>query len=126
MRHAGSSNQDLNFVVDHVNQMLVGWKANLFSFAGRRVLIQVSTSAIPFYIMQTTLHPSRILDSLDRLNKNFLWGSDGNTRNMHWVGWDKVTRPVVEGGLGLQTAKGRNLAYLAKLNWRFYIEKDAL
>lgn len=45
---------------------------------------------------------------------------------MHWVGWDKVTRPVVEGGLGLQTAKGRNLAYLAKLNWRFYIEKDAL
>lgn len=126
MRHAGSSNQDLNFVVDHVNQMLVGWKANLFSFAGRRVLIQVSTSAIPFYIMQTTLHPSRILDSLGRLNKNFLWGSDGNIRNMHWVGWDKVTRPVVEGGLGLQTAKGRNLAYLAKLNWRFYIEKDAL
>lgn len=126
MRHARSSNQDLNFVVDHVNQMLVGWKANLFSFAGRRVLIQVSTSAIPFYIMQTTLHPSRILDSLGRLNKNFLWGSDGNIRNMHWVGWDKVTRPVVEGGLGLQTAKGRNLAYLAKLNWRFYIEKDAL
>ena len=31
-----------------------------------------------------------------------------------------------EGGLGLQVAKGRNNALLAKLNWRFHTEKDAL
>ena len=37
-----------------------------------------------------------------------------------------MTRPVVKGGIGLQIAKGRNLAYLAKLNWRLYTEKDAL
>ena len=37
---------------------------------------------------------------------------------MYWVGWDKVTKPKVEGGLGIQTAKGRNMAYLSKLNWR--------
>lgn len=126
MRHAGSSNQDLNFVLDRVNQKLAGWKANLLSFTGRIALIQASTSAIPSYVMQTTLLPTRILDSLDRLNKNFLWGSNGKRRKMHWVGWNKVTRPVVKGGIGLQTAKGRNLAYLAKLNWRLYTEKDAL
>ena len=45
---------------------------------------------------------------------------------MHWVGWDKVTKPKVEGGLGIQTAKGRNMAYLSKLNWRFHEEKNAL
>ena len=37
-----------------------------------------------------------------------------------------MTRPVEEGGLGIQTAKGRNLAYLAKLNWRFNSEKEVL
>lgn len=31
-----------------------------------------------------------------------------------------------EYGLGLQTAKGRNLAYLSKLSWRFHLEKDSL
>ena len=31
-----------------------------------------------------------------------------------------------EGDLGLQAAKGRNNALLAKLNWQFHMEKDAL
>ena len=44
---------------------------------------------------------------------------------IHWVGWHKVTRTKEEGGLGLQTAKGRNVALLAKLNWRFNNEKEA-
>ncbi|XP_050263906.1 uncharacterized protein LOC126708133 [Quercus robur] len=89
IRHAGSSNQDLNFVLDRVKQRLVGWKASLLSLAGRK-------------------------------------GSSDSKRKIHWVGWKKVTRPVEEGGLGIQTAKGRNLAYLAKLNWRFNAEKAVL
>lgn len=31
-----------------------------------------------------------------------------------------------EGGLGLQTTKGRNIALLAKLNWRLHVEKEAV
>ena len=45
---------------------------------------------------------------------------------MYWVGWKKFTRPKDEGGLGLQTAKGRNTALLAKLNWRSHTEDKAL
>ena len=45
---------------------------------------------------------------------------------MHWVKWDFVTKPKLLGGLGLQSAKGKNIALLAKLNWRFHIECDAL
>lgn len=76
--------------------------------------------------MQTTLLPGIILDYLDRMNSNFLWGLSDSKSKIHWVEWNKVTRPTEEGGLGIQTAKGRNLAYLAKLNWRFHIEKEAL
>ena len=76
--------------------------------------------------MQSIHLPSRLLDNLDRLNRNFLWVSSDLKRKMHWIGWSKATRPKTEGGLDIQTAKGRNLAYLAKLNWRFHSEKDAL
>ena len=48
------------------------------------------------------------------------------SKKIHWVGWQKVTKPKEKGGLGLQTAKGRNTALLAKLNWRLYVEKEAL
>ena len=40
------------------------------------------------------------------------------------VSWNKVTKPKVEGRLGLQAAKPKNLSLLAKLNWRFKMEKD--
>ena len=37
-----------------------------------------------------------------------------------------MTKPKDRGGLGLQTARGRNTTLLAKLNWRLHNEKDAL
>lgn len=50
------------------------------------------------------------------MNRNFLWGTSEAAKKIHWVGWQKVTKPKDEGGLGLQTAKGRNISLLAKLN----------
>ena len=62
---------------------------------------------------------------MDRVNRNFLWGSTNTVKKIHWVGWEKVTKPKEEGGLGLQTAKGRNVDLLSKLNWRFHTEGEA-
>ena len=112
--------------MDRIKQKLSGWKVNLLSMAGRTVLIQSSLSTIPNYNMQCAYLPSKVLDGIDRISKNFLWGSTCTSKKMHWVGWHKVTRPRKEGGLGLQSAKGRNTSLLAKLNWRFHSEKDSL
>ena len=42
------------------------------------------------------------------------------------MGWHKVTKSKEKRGFGIQSTRGRNLALLAKLNWRFRTEKDAL
>ena len=118
-KYLGSGGQDFGFVLDRVKKKLVGWKANLLSMAGRKVLIQASPSTIPTYAMQNVQLSDKILKGINRVNRNFLWGSIENSKKMHWVGWDKVTTPKDRGGLGLQSAKGRNAALLAKLNWRF-------
>ena len=39
LKQLGSSSHDFNFILDRVKQKLSGWKANLLSLAGRRVLI---------------------------------------------------------------------------------------
>ena len=126
IKHPSTTIQEFNFILDKVKQKLFGWKANMLSLAGQAVLIQTSSSTIPSYIMQGTYLLGRILDGISRVNRNFLWGSSKTTRKIHWVGWQKVTKPKEEGGLGLQEAKGRNTALLAKLNWRFHTEEDAL
>ena len=123
---SGSSTRDFNFIVDRMKQKLAGWKASLLSQAGRAVLVQSSLSTIPNYVMQCTYLPAKVLDSIDWVNKNFLWGFTESSRKMHWIGWEKVTKSKEEGGLGLQTAKGRNTSLLAKLNWRFQTEGDSL
>ncbi|XP_065630821.1 uncharacterized protein LOC136068085 [Quercus suber] len=72
LKQPSSSSQDYNFILDRVKQKLSGWKANLLSLAGRRVLIQASLAAIPSYITQCSYLSGRVLDGLDRVNRNFL------------------------------------------------------
>ena len=93
---------------------------------GRAVLIQASTSTIPAYVMQCTVLLEKLLNNIDKVNCNFPWGSTETSKKTHWVGWYKVTKSKVDGGLGIQATKGKNIALLAKLNWRFHMEKDAI
>uniref|UniRef100_A0A2N9FT32 CCHC-type domain-containing protein n=1 Tax=Fagus sylvatica TaxID=28930 RepID=A0A2N9FT32_FAGSY len=67
-----------------------------------------------------------ICSELDKINMNFLWGSTEEKKKMHMVGWDKICRPKKDGGLSFSAAKPRNIALLAKLNWRLVEEKDSL
>ena len=72
LKHPGNRKQDFSFVLDRVKKKLAGWKANLLSMVGRMVLIQSSSSTILAYVMQSNLLPSKILDGIDRVNRNFL------------------------------------------------------
>ena len=98
IKHQGASSQDFNFVLDWVKQKLVGWKANLLSMVGRAVLIQSSLSMVPAYVMQCAQLPGKVLEGIDRVNRNFLWGSTETSKKMHWIGWEKVTKPKKQGG----------------------------
>ncbi|XP_075636557.1 uncharacterized protein LOC142608762 [Castanea sativa] len=125
LKHTGVRKHYFDFVLDRVKKNLSGWKANLLSMAGQLVLIHASSSTIPNFVMQQASLPEKILKGIDRVNRNFLWGSLDHVRKMHWVKWDVVTKPKELGGLRLQSAKGRNTTLLAKLNWRFHTEMDA-
>ena len=42
------------------------------------------------------------------------------------MSWKKIAKPKKDGGLGIQAAKAKNVANLAKLNWRLHIEHSSL
>lgn len=69
-----SSPQDYGFIIQKLQSKLAGWKANLLSFAGRLVLTQSVTSTVPNYYMQCAALPLKILQNVDRISRNFLWG----------------------------------------------------
>ncbi|XP_075650954.1 uncharacterized protein LOC142621553 [Castanea sativa] len=121
-----SISQDFGAVIDHVQSRLASWKTHLLSFAGRLVLTQATIATIPNYYMQYASLPPKITQCVDKLCCNFLWGSTNNKKKLHLVNWRKITKPKEYGGLRLQSAKEKNIALLAKLNWRFHQEKDNL
>ena len=109
--------QDFGYIVERVQSRLARWKATLLSFVGRLVLTQALTTTIPNYAMQCVTLPTKILNSVDRLSCNFLWGSIESKKKIHLVNWKKIAKPKRDGGLGIQAAKVKNIANLAKLNW---------
>ena len=118
--------QNFRFIIERVQSRPAEWKANLLSFDGRLVLTQAVTTTIPNYAMQCVALPAKILNSIDRLSSNFLWGSSESKKRLHLVSWKKIAKPKKDGSLGIQAAKVKNVANLAKLNWRLYTEPSSL
>uniref|UniRef100_A0A2N9IHR9 RNase H type-1 domain-containing protein n=1 Tax=Fagus sylvatica TaxID=28930 RepID=A0A2N9IHR9_FAGSY len=118
--------RDFDYLIDKVSSKLSSWKSRLLSLLGRTLLIQSVIEAIPAYVMQCTALPLKVCDTLDGLNRNFLWGSTAEKRKLYLVSWRKVTQPKKLGGLGLHLARARNTAAMAKLVWRAYKRENDL
>lgn len=105
-----------------------GWKAKLLNMAGRETLIQSTTFALPMYTMQTALLPQKVCvcDELDRMNRNFLWGSTDEKGKVHLVGWHHITKSRLRGGLGIRSARRCKIAMLGKLDWALNHGKERL
>ena len=95
---------------------LSGWKTKFLSFVGRFVFIKSVMFAIPNHVMQGVALSAYICDKLDKINRDFLWGSTSDRKRMHLVGWNKIVKFKEEGGLGFQAARAKNIALLSKLN----------
>ncbi|GKU89943.1 hypothetical protein SLEP1_g4011 [Rubroshorea leprosula] len=115
--HGRSSASTYKLILEKIQVKLAGWKQTLLSMAGRRVLVQAVTSAIPSYTMQSILLPNSICAAIDNLNRKFLWGSDVANKQ-HLVNWRTVCRPRHLGGLGLRSAKENNQVLISKLGWQ--------
>ena len=99
--HKGRRRNEFHFVVERVQAKLNGWKSKCLSPAGRLVLIKAVVTAIPKYIMQCHKLPAKVCEEVNKLVRNFLWGSMVDKKKMHLVGWHKVTNPTNMGRLGI-------------------------
>ncbi|OIT02668.1 putative ribonuclease h protein, partial [Nicotiana attenuata] len=94
--------------------------------AGRTVLAKSTLNSIPRHVMQYIFLPTKVTKQIDKLQRNFIWGTTPEKRKMHLVKWEVVTQTKQEGGLGLQKACQKNKASLANLAWRAYKNTNCL
>lgn len=116
--HGRVATRNYRFILEKMESRLAAWKRSTLSLTGRCTLIKSVTSSIPIYNMQTMILPVSVCKSIDRLNRDYLWGSDQDKRKTHHVKWSTICLSKNKGGLGLRKAKDQNLAQAAKMGWR--------
>ncbi|CAN1141431.1 Putative ribonuclease H protein At1g65750 [Linum perenne] len=76
--------------------------------------------------MQTSVLTVNTCDEIDRRIRNFVWGTTEEERKVSLVAWETICLPKEKGELGLKTAHQLNRAYLTKLAFLIFKEKDRL
>lgn len=82
-------------------------------------------SSIPTYYMQLAWLPQSVCNNIDRAARNFIWKGN-NLKGVNLVGWNTITKPRANGGLGIRVARDANTAMLGKHVWELHIGTDKL
>ncbi|GKB64615.1 reverse transcriptase [Tanacetum coccineum] len=96
--HGRNKNELLSYILDRVLKKMQGWKQKFLSHAGRTILIKLVIQSIPSYAMQCYILPAGFLNKLMSHVKHFFWGGDAHEKHIHWIKWERLSRPKKEDG----------------------------
>jgi hypothetical protein len=81
-----------------LSKSLIKWGDSLLAQSARKILIEAIAQALPLYVMGVFKLPLSLCDDLNRLIRNYWWGSEQGRRKTHWLSWPKLLRPKIQGG----------------------------
>ena len=103
-----------NPILERMEKKLSGWKWLYFSKRGRLTLLKSTLSSLPTYYLSLFTIPKAVATRLERIQRNFLWGSTVECFKFPLVAWKKVYLPRELGGLGVRKLVPFNQALLGK------------
>jgi hypothetical protein len=81
-------------IIDKVADQLPGWKADLLTRAGRKVLVQFLLTSMLIYLVMAMDLPPLALKAIDKIRRGFLWKGRKEVKGGHClIAWPKVTHP---------------------------------
>jgi hypothetical protein len=113
-----------NLLIDKIKNKINSWGASWLNLAGKVVLIKAVLASIPIYQSSLLLAPASIIQKIEAMFRRFLWeGGKQSGRKLHLISWEKISKPILEGGLNFKNAHVQNLALGAKILWNLITGK---
>ncbi|XP_074301556.1 uncharacterized protein LOC141632957 [Silene latifolia] len=101
-----------------------GWGVRKLSYAGRLVLVQAVLTQLHNFWARIFLFPVIVLDRIERICMNYLWGGSEQFHKMPNVAWKKICRDRKHGELGIVHYRNWNLDMLGKFVWWLVSKAD--
>lgn len=102
------------------------WRSRQLSIGGRITLINSVLSSLPLYFFSFFKAPKKVINEIEKVQRQFLWGRDMETRKIAWVKWRMVCLPKEKGDLGIKNLEAFNIALLSKWRWKCLEGGDSL
>ncbi|KAJ0789762.1 putative RNA-directed DNA polymerase [Helianthus annuus] len=113
-------------VVNKFSAKFSKWKARFLSFAGRVTLAKSVLGSFPSYFLSLFAAPKCVINKLEKIRRDFVWGFSDSTKKLRWVRWEGLMKSKKNGGLGVGSIKDFNIAMLTKWWWRHNSEPNQL
>ena len=114
-------------VEERFRKRMASWKMEYISKSGKITLIRSTLSSLPIYHLSLFRMPQKICSSLERIQRQFLWGEgEALRRSLISLNGPQFAQRRKKGGLGLRKFSRLNKALLRKWSWRFANERNAL
>ncbi|XP_026459750.1 uncharacterized protein LOC113360456 [Papaver somniferum] len=97
----GSKSKEVGFwdvILQNFKKKISMWQRKYLSKGGRLMLIQNVLSSLPVYYLSLFQIPTSVEKQMERIMRQFLWGSIKKKPKKGWVGWKKVNLPKKCGG----------------------------
>jgi len=103
-------------IIDKIADQLPGWKADLLTKAGRRILVQFVLTSMLIYLVMALDLPPWALKAIDKIRRGFLWKGRKDVKGGHCLlAWPYVTWPEELGGLGISQLQ--HLGWALRMRW---------
>lgn len=79
-------------ILEKTERKLTTWKAQYLSLGGRLILINSVLDSLPTYVMSLFPIPTKVVEKLDMLRRNFLWHGNKERKGYCLVDWETASQ----------------------------------
>lgn len=112
-------------IMDKFGKRCNDWNEKYMTQAAKEVHIKSVVQALPTFVMGVFKLSQGFCEKYEKLIRYFWWGDEGH-RKVHWMSWDRMTKPKRAGGIGFRDMHLFNQALLARQGWRLIQNLDSL
>eukprot|EP00253_Pinus_taeda_P029607 PITA_29607 len=118
LKAKGNSKRDWQWLLDRFYKKISGWEFKFLSLAGRFILVQAVLSQLSVDWAHIFFLPASIINRMNTLAANFLWGGHAYQNKFHLVKMASISKPRRAGGWGLLDMRSFGKELLCKSLYR--------